>query len=282
MLVHQNVSVCVATSPRPLIKIDANRTGHEGHRPLNQAAPTSYVRHPRPNQVPQRHRSACHRPLCSRARPTRQDGAAGTRPLAQPLRVGPGAGQGKPGWRQLRPRRRPHQVRPPAVPADRRPRGQLPRGSWSLPPRTVRPKVSAVMSWCSRLRRSTIEKNARTVQVMRPPPKNAHKTPAAATAETPKSGLEITTVTVCRSSRTMTVFSYHPARLSYQAKIVRAMLRHAVAGLAPSTWPGGISSGATRTLLNRCTRCGRLAARSLVCAQSSFKSGPIGSFLAAA
>ena len=211
MLVHQNVSVCVATSPRPLIKIDANRTGHEGHRPLNQAAPTSYVRHPRPNQVPQRHRSACRRPLCSRARPTRQDGAAGTRPLAQPLRVGPGAGQGKPGWRQLRPRRRPHQVRPPAVPADRRPRGQLPRGSWSLPPRTVRPKVSAVTSWCSRLRRSTIEKNARTVQVMRPRPKNAHKTPAAATAETPKSGLEITTVTVCRSSRTTTVFSHHPA-----------------------------------------------------------------------
>ena len=68
----------------------------------------------------------------------------------------------------------------------------------------------------------------------------------------------------------------------YQAKIVRAVLRHAVAGLAPSTWPGGISSGATRTLLNRCTRCGRLAARSLVCAPSSFESGPIGSFLAAA
>ena len=76
MSADENVSVCVATSPRPLIEIDANRAGHELTGLLNRAARTSYVRPRRRTRCrnagdQQRH----HRPLCRRASPARQDGA---------------------------------------------------------------------------------------------------------------------------------------------------------------------------------------------------------------
>jgi len=47
MSANKNASVCVATSPRPLIEVDGNRTGQDATGLLNRAAPTSYVRHRR-------------------------------------------------------------------------------------------------------------------------------------------------------------------------------------------------------------------------------------------
>ena len=44
MRANKNTSVCVATSPRPLIQIDANHTGQKPTGSLNRAARTSYVR----------------------------------------------------------------------------------------------------------------------------------------------------------------------------------------------------------------------------------------------
>ena len=43
MSVNKNVSVCVATSPRLLIKVDATAPART-HRPLTPAAQTSYAR----------------------------------------------------------------------------------------------------------------------------------------------------------------------------------------------------------------------------------------------
>jgi hypothetical protein len=45
MSANKKVSVCVATSPRPLIEVDADRTGQKAAGQLNQAATASYVRH---------------------------------------------------------------------------------------------------------------------------------------------------------------------------------------------------------------------------------------------
>jgi hypothetical protein len=44
MPANKNMSVCVATSPRPLNEIDANHAGRESIGLLNRAARTSYVR----------------------------------------------------------------------------------------------------------------------------------------------------------------------------------------------------------------------------------------------
>jgi hypothetical protein len=44
MTANKNTSVCVATSPGPLIEMDANRTAAKPPRLRNRAARTSYVR----------------------------------------------------------------------------------------------------------------------------------------------------------------------------------------------------------------------------------------------
>jgi len=43
MSVHKNVNVCVTTSPRLLMKIDARRTGQQPAGLSSQTAPTFYA-----------------------------------------------------------------------------------------------------------------------------------------------------------------------------------------------------------------------------------------------
>jgi hypothetical protein len=57
MSVNKNVSVCVATSPRLLIRVAANRCGQKATGLLNRAAQTAYVRRQRPT----RYRNAAQR-----------------------------------------------------------------------------------------------------------------------------------------------------------------------------------------------------------------------------
>jgi hypothetical protein len=61
MSVNKEVNVCVATSLTLLIQANAGRADHEATGlpdRVNRAAPTSYVRRQRRNQVRKRRRSA--------------------------------------------------------------------------------------------------------------------------------------------------------------------------------------------------------------------------------
>ena len=51
MSVNNNVSVCVATSPGLLIKVDASCGGQKATGLHNRAARTSYVRRQKQNQI---------------------------------------------------------------------------------------------------------------------------------------------------------------------------------------------------------------------------------------